>query len=53
MSEQQTDSLQTHPRRSPWTGVVVATIVCATLIALGCIAAFTVVAYLFMVNAPG
>ena len=52
MSEQDTQSLQMRPQRSRWTGVIVATIVCSTLVALGCIAAFTVVAYLFIVNAP-
>ena len=52
MAEKDTDSMQMRPRQSRWTGVVIVTIVSATLVALGCIAACTVVAYLFIVNAP-
>lgn len=52
MSEFSPEPGQVHAPRKRGSGVAIAAIIGATIVALACIAAFTVIAYGFILNAP-
>jgi hypothetical protein len=52
MSEVSPEPRPVQPPRKRGSGVAIVAIVGATIIALACIAAFTMIAYVFFQNAP-